>query len=189
MLILGDMDPYTIDGCSNWCDQKSLLRLREEVTQLREKLQSQADLYFGETTARVLCWSDFYKIDDFEQALKEASNPEKWGNRERKLMQQSTTMYLDQWGYRSLQNDLGVSTDQMKDFIRQDVVRTAAQYSLEGDILKTIGCIQGWAEKVPVPSWPRELSSYDGQKRAVSINLLGSTTLSSPERNLQAVTA
>lgn len=158
-MMLGDMDLLTIDGARLWATPGSLRRLRAELTGFRESIRDSARTLFGPEGVRVQGWSDRYSVTDFDAALARAEDLSRW--QDRSLIPASADLYR-QYGYRELQRTLGLPAQAMDTFILNDVVRTAAQYRMEADIVQQDGAIQLWAESVPDRIWPIRISNYDG---------------------------
>ena len=76
-------------------------------------------------------------------------------------MNDSMVPYYKMWGYEAMARKFSISPDCLREFIRGDVIRTAAQYRLEASILQRQRVIQAWAEKVGYATWPMEISNYD----------------------------
>ncbi|NMC61723.1 MAG: hypothetical protein GYA55_01000 [SAR324 cluster bacterium] len=158
---IGDMDLFSIDMGSEWGSSMNLERTREEV----EKLRLDAERKLG---LPVLLWSSEYTLDDFYLALSQARKPENWIEKE-KLWKDSQTMYMTEWKYEKLARRYSIPEEDIRRFVLDDVIRTAAQYSLEASIAVSSGQITAWTERVPNPSWPIRIANYNGQQNAPSI--------------------
>ena len=170
VLMLGDMDYFTMDGCALWANADSTERWESEMRALQSEVRERAEEFFGSNPVSVERWSDRYSVDDFSAALEKAKDREGWTDQG--VFAASTDMYLEQWGYRALAARRGVDLETMEAFIAEDVVRTAAQYGLEAAIARAESAMQVWAERVPIPTWPIQLSNYDGAGYTPSIVLV-----------------
>jgi len=169
-IFLGDMDYLTLDRCGHWCSVRSLERMRDEVCQAREQLEAQYKSLLPESDVRVRLWSEMYDCASYEEHLELAKDLNHWCEPE-KLIEESISIYVHQWGYGALARKEGLSPEQLRRFIIGDLTRTAAQYRLEADVLRQLGAIQVWAEKVPSPTWPMRVSCYDGSEYLPSLLL------------------
>lgn len=157
-MMLGDMDIYTIDGATRWACPASLARLQSELAEVRVRVAESAQRRFG-SAVEVRGWSERYSVQDFEVALTRAADYSRWSDRD--LFTESEDLYR-QYGYRDQEIELNIPSAKMDQFIIDDVVRTAAQYRLEADLIRTDGALQLWAESVPNRIWPIKISNYDG---------------------------
>lgn len=167
-IIVADMDFLTIDGGMKWCTPESLERLKAELLVLKEAVAQKAARFFKAVPAEVTVrsWSEFYSYSDYEAALVAASDPSNWPDRT--VIEASRSLYEYYYGnYRGKIDDADLDR-----FIFEDVTRTAAQYRLEADITIKRGRIQAWAEQVPSPIWPIDVSNYNRAGYAPSLLLL-----------------
>jgi hypothetical protein len=157
-ILLGDQDFYSLDGGFDYYTEKEKEILESEI----EKLQSQTKIdiknFFDDDDSKISVqrWSDRYSRDDFEKQLKSASEDQEWLTED--LLKTSMAPYYRSWGYNGLAKELSISDQDMKMFIRNDIIRTAAQYRLEANRIEGI---QLWAETTGAPFWPIQISNYD----------------------------
>jgi len=170
-ILLGDMDWFCIDGCSEWAAPQSLKRLDEEVAACQRALQTEATTVFpgGEVTIRR--WSEFYRVEDCLAELERAATRSVW--KETALIGESTRMYLKEWGYGRIARARGATDQAMASFVEGDCIRTAAQYRVEANVISRLCGIQAWAERVPSPLWPLKITNYDGAGVPPTLFLLG----------------
>jgi len=159
-IMVGDMDYYTLDAVRSWCRPEALLRLDLELAQCTAELDKKRQCFFGDLDVSIRRWSELYNYCDFRTYYANAICLERW--QETRLIEDSKRIYLYNWGYEDLRLRMRLNEAEIDSFIVEDVVRTAAQYRLEADICKGLGCIQAWAETVPTKMWPVRLSNYDG---------------------------
>jgi hypothetical protein len=159
-ILLGDMDWFSMDGCQCWANESALERLEMEIVAAQKALQEETSKVFPGASVRVKRWTDLYSLQDFEREMTNAKEGSRWA--EQGLIEESVKMYLDQWGYRAIGREMGVSEEALLQFIKGDCVRTGAQYRVEADKVRSLGAIQAWAERVPNPLWPLRMSNYDG---------------------------
>lgn len=166
--LLADMDLLTIDGCQRWCTAESLDRLQYELAALKESVAIKVQDFFADVPVPIVVrsWSEFYTYDDYLEALKIASDPSNWPDRS--IIKASQDLYDYYYGsYRGKVDDVALDR-----FTFGDIVRTAAQYRLESNIILTRNRIQAWAEHVPSPTWPIQISNYNQKQQAPSVILL-----------------
>jgi hypothetical protein len=159
MLYLGDMDWFGLDCCDRWIDEEGLSIFRQEITEVQYKTQKEANEFFGEGKVAVRLWSEDYSLDLVRQEYERARTNESW--RTDDFMKTSRYPYMNQWGYPALAKELDVNREQLRSFIDDDIIRTAAQYRVEANVLRAKNGIQCWAETVGSLQWPLEISNYD----------------------------
>lgn len=158
--MLGDMDTYVLERADVWATPTSLARKEPELVSLQARVQAKVDAFFPDFTIKVRRWSEFYSKSQADPELRRSQDVANWQNWDG-LFEQSKMMYLDQWKYRAIAARMGIAENQIVDFIRGDLIRTAAQYAVEREIIRGLGAIQAWAEAVPCWDWPLWVSHYD----------------------------
>ena len=158
-MMLGDNDTYIIERADVWAKPASLAKKAGELARLKDLVQMQANRAFPEFDVRVRLWSEYYEPKQADNELRRSQDTALWNDWGR-LFAQSRMIYLEQWKYRELGRQKGISDEDMLNFIRGDVIRTAAQYAVERDIVRGLGAIQAWAEAVPCWDWPLWISHY-----------------------------
>lgn len=169
-IYLGDMDFYTLDACGSWCTPASLDGLECELCSLEEEVRKRAYAVFGEERVDVRRWSQEYSLDAFKGYRERASENSAW--RTEKFMRRSRAPYFSVWGYEKIARTMGVAMEQMRSFVDEDIVRTAAQYRLEADCVLRSGGVQLWAERSASPLWPIQISNYDSSGSPPSLLLI-----------------
>ena len=163
--VIGDLDYAVVDGCREWCLGDWTATLNRDTDRIVKETQSRANAFFGEGhNVQVVKWSELYEAKEIEAELLRATTILGVADTTAppKIVVDSIDMYKHQWGYAALARRLGISDDQVKAFIIGDVQRMAAQYRVEANYVRRLDGIQLWCEAVPKPSWPIELSNYDG---------------------------
>lgn len=169
-IALGDTDYTTIFRMNEWAGSGQRDAFEIEMEARRRETVEQVSKLIPNCDVSVLRWSELYSSSEFEQALRLARDPTRWRNREW-LFQTSSEMYLEQWGFESWGEKFELSRGQVQAIVEEEIVRTAAQYRLEGEIVARRSAIQTWGEQTPKPIWPILITNYDGALAIPSIAL------------------
>ncbi len=168
--ILGDMDFWTLDNAQSWISEQNRLKSESEVNQLLKDFRKSIQTQIPEVQISCSKWSEKYNLEEFRLEYQKANNTsEQWLTNE--LLNQSIYPYYQFWRYEQLQNELNLTRAQMRDFIKQDLIKTAAQYRLEANKIP-INNIVLWTESVANPIWPLVISDYDESGIPPSINII-----------------
>lgn len=169
-ILLGDQDFFTMDALDEWADMQSIQKLKDEITALREAIDTKARGFFGPNVT-IGRWSEAYTKEEFlTEAQRAAQSKETWLTG--KFRRASERPYLRSWGYPSLAKEKGMSEQELMQFIEGDIIRTAAQYRVESRIIQSRNMVQCWAETCGDPIWPMTISNYDKRGIPPSIPLL-----------------
>jgi hypothetical protein len=158
-IILGDMDFLTLDNANVWIGKTGIINSQKEVENLKLNLEKQIKKDYPKLNIDCSKWSDKYTLLEFKTQYQKAKvTTEEWLTPE--LLKQSIYPYFEFWGYQDIQKELKLTRNEMETFIKEDLIKTAAQYRLESNKVNP-GSITIWAESTSNPNWPLIISNYD----------------------------
>lgn len=169
-LLIGDQDFFTLDALDEWASAETVFAIEQELSIFTESIRQRASEFFGPAVI-VDRWSALYSKNDCISEYENAKNSkDTWLTG--KFRRASERPYLQSWGYPAIAAGKNIPEPVLRQFIEDDIIRTAAQYRVESNIIKERKAIQCWAETCGDPIWPITLSNYDQKGSPPSISLL-----------------
>ena len=159
VLYLGDRDFSTISECDACLSDAELERLEGELAALQATTQREMD-EATDGRVEVRRWSQDYDLSAYGAQLARADGDRRW--LDDRLRRQSEREFLQCWEFEGLFRELPVSPSRLAPYVESRVVRTAAQYRLEANLVRQAEAVQLWAEKAGDPLWSLRISDYDG---------------------------
>lgn len=173
-IILGDQDLLSTFRCNQWCSEEKLMQLKKDAERIKLLTENAAQKYFAgipNLSVVVRLWSELYTYTEFEERLVKVCAWAETAAECKNLFARACKVYFGSWGLQKFGVQYGVTIPQLESFVRDDLLRTIAQYSLEGDVVKERNAIQAWGEKNPDWLMPYETTNVLCSKKIPTLFL------------------